>query len=412
MALNFNEVLHPRTGLLVIRQTSLEPTLKILVGSAIMGMIIFFIVSTNTSSLMFEEGLNWAARLVPTTFLGIILLFGLALTVSGILQLIQPTEYQFDSHKKAYLKNGHIKATVDQLNGVGFSKRSTKEHSSYYQLFLDLKTGKQIKLMRTISFERAEELAQEINKMLDLPGTSSTFINKYAITFNRIFLAVFLLILIYAIVSDLMKSTYLPYSGREGEIKNRNLCLINIAFFCKGVLFYRKVNGKWRWHENGNEDYHAKYEGEIENGKPNGQGTETIPDGLKYVGGYKDGKKNGQGTGTWYNGDKYVGKWKDGEEHGQGTITYGKGKWEGDKYIGEYKYGKRHGQGTYTWSDGVKYVGEWKDGRPNGKGTWTYSSGWKYSGEMKNGEKWNGTTYDKEGKVVGNWVNGVEKKIP
>ena len=28
MALNFNEVLHPRTGLLVIRQTSLEPTLK------------------------------------------------------------------------------------------------------------------------------------------------------------------------------------------------------------------------------------------------------------------------------------------------------------------------------------------------------------------------------------------------
>lgn len=121
MALSFNEVLHPRTGLLVIRQTSLEPTLKILAGSAIMGMIIFVIVSTNISSLMFMEGLNWAARLVPTTFLGIILLFGLALTVSGILQLIQPTEYQFDSHKKAYLKNGHIKATVDQLNGVGFS---------------------------------------------------------------------------------------------------------------------------------------------------------------------------------------------------------------------------------------------------------------------------------------------------
>jgi len=49
---------------------------------------------------------------VPTTFLGIILLFGLALTVSGILQLIQPTEYQFDSHKKAYLKNG-LDVTAD-----------------------------------------------------------------------------------------------------------------------------------------------------------------------------------------------------------------------------------------------------------------------------------------------------------
>ena len=312
MALNFNEVLHPRTGLLVIRQTSLEPTLKILAGSAIMGMIIFFIVSTNISSLMFEEGLNWAARLVPTTFLGIILLFGLALTVSGILQLIQPTEYQFDSHKKAYLKNGHIKATVDQLNGVGFSKR-TKEHSSYYQLFLDLKTGKQIKLMKTNSFERAEELTQEINKMLDLPGTSSTFINKYAITFNRIFLAVFLLILIYGIVSDLMKSTYLPYSGREGEIKNRNLCLINIAFFCKGVLFYRRVNGKWGWHEYGNKDYHAKYVGEIENGKPNGQGKLTFPNGNKYEGEWKYGKYDGQGTITFSNGDKLVGEYKDGK---------------------------------------------------------------------------------------------------
>ena len=93
-------------------------------------------------------------------------------------------------------------------------------------------------------------------------------------------------------------------------------------------------------------------------------------------------------------------------------LLMGKGKWKGDKYIGEFNGGKRDGQGTYTWSDGGKYVGEWKDGRPNGKGTWTYSSGWKYSGEMKNGEKWNGTTYDKEGKVVGNWVNGVEKKIP
>ena len=102
MALNFNEVLHPRTGLLVIRQTSLEPTLKILAGSAIMGMVIIFNNMTNSTitSMMFIEWFNRAARLVPTTFLGIILLFGLALTLSGILQLIQPTEYQFDSHKK------------------------------------------------------------------------------------------------------------------------------------------------------------------------------------------------------------------------------------------------------------------------------------------------------------------------
>ena len=144
-------------------------------------------------------------------FLGIIILFGLALTVSGILQLIQPTEYQFDSRKKAYLKNGHIKATVDQLNGVGFSKRSTKDHSSYYQLFLELKTGKQIKLMRTNSFERAEELAQEINKMLDLPGTENTFIDKYAQTILLIILAVWLLIFIFWAVD--------PFSPKKNNEK-------------------------------------------------------------------------------------------------------------------------------------------------------------------------------------------------
>ena len=44
---------------------------------------------------------------------------------------------------------------------------------------------------------------------------------------------------------------------------------------------------------------------------------------------------------------------------------------------------KKHGQGTYTWSDGEKYVGEYK-----------------------NGKKWNGTGYDKNGKIFYKYVNG------
>jgi len=59
----------------------------------------------------------------------------------------------------------------------------------------------------------------------------------------------------------------------------------------------------------------------------------------------------------------------------------------GDKYVGEYKDGERHGQGTYTWSDGSKYVGEYEDGEP-----------------------WNGTYYDKNGKIKGKFVNGVLQK--
>ena len=134
-----------------------------------------------------------------------------------------------------------------------------------------------------------------------------------------------------------MKSTYLPYSGREGEIKNRNLCLINIAFFCKGVLFYRRVNGKWGWHENGNEDYHSKYEGEIENGKPKGQGTYTFPDGRKYVGEWKNGTWNGEGTYSYPDGRKHLGEFREGKEWN--VIEYDqngneKKKWVNGKIAG------------------------------------------------------------------------------
>ena len=59
-----------------------------------------------------------------------------------------------------------------------------------------------------------------------------------------------------------------------------------------------------------------------------------------------------------------MGEWKDGKKHGQGTFIYGKGKWEGDKYEGEWK----------------------------------------------NDEMWNGTMYDKNGNIIGKWVNGKEIK--
>ena len=88
--------------------------------------------------------------------------------------------------------------------------------------------------------------------------------------------------------------------------------------------------------------------------------------------------------------------------HGQGTYTYPDGR----KYVGENKNGKRTGQGTFTSPDGRKYVGEWKDSLPNGQGTMTWSDGEKYVGEWKDGKPWNGTQYDKEGKIISKYVNG------
>ena len=92
-----------------------------------------------------------------------------------------------------------------------------------------------------------------------------------------------------------------------------------------------------------------------------------------------------------------------------GHLTV-KNQWElltGDD--GEWKDGKYHGQGTYTFKDGSKYVGEWKDDKYHGQGTWFGKGEWKgqkYVGEYKDGKEWNGKLYDKNGNIIGKYVNG------
>jgi len=136
------------------------------------------------------------------------------------------------------------------------------------------------------------------------------------------------------------------------------------------------------WKRFGDKDTHRVYKGEWKNGekwRPNGLGVMTYPDGHKYVGEWKDGKKNGQGTYTYPDGQKYVGRWKDDKRNGQGTFTYPDGR----EYVGEFKSGERNGQGTETYPDGSKYIGEWR-----------------------NGDMWNGTSYYKNGNIIGKFVNG------
>ena len=127
----------------------------------------------------------------------------------------------------------------------------------------------------------------------------------------------------------------------------------------KDKILYGRGKYPFEWREFGEKETNSKYKGEVENGKPNGLGTMTYPDGRKYWGEFKDGKLNGQGT---------------------RTTSYGE-----------------------------KYEGEWKDGLPNGKGTMTWSDGEKYVGEFKGGNFWNGTTYEIDGNFFGKWVNGKLK---
>ena len=101
-----------------------------------------------------------------------------------------------------------------------------------------------------------------------------------------------------------------------------------------GVLYQYKTSSGFVWKSIGSEKLQPKYEGQVENGKPNGQGTYTNPDGKKYVGEFKDGKPNGQGTFTFKDGRKYVGEFKD-DELWNG-ITYDK---NGNIYL-KYVNGK------------------------------------------------------------------------
>ena len=79
-----------------------------------------------------------------------------------------------------------------------------------------------------------------------------------------------------------------------------------------GVLYLKKVNGKFGWFENGNEKKDWKYIGEIKNGKPNGTGVLSSTFG-KYSGELKNGMKHGQGTYTYKSGRKRVGEFRKGK---------------------------------------------------------------------------------------------------
>ena len=79
------------------------------------------------------------------------------------------------------------------------------------------------------------------------------------------------------------------------------------------VLFWNQANGNWGWHKYGDQKKDGKYLGEVVNGKPNGQGTLTYPDGEKYVGEWKDGKENGQGTYTFTYGKMWIGEFRKGQ---------------------------------------------------------------------------------------------------
>jgi hypothetical protein len=166
----------------------------------------------------------------------------------------------------------------------------------------------------------------------------------------------------------------------------------------KATIYFDRTTRKWSLEKKDRNQ--PRYEGEIADGIPSGNGSLYLPNGF-YEGEFKLGKFNGKGKRLYFEKGKLVGEFFNNKAHGQGTYTY----LDGDKYVGGYRYGKKSGQGTYTFSNGRRYEGEWKNNKNHGQGTFTWPNGNIYVGQWKNGNfHGHGTLTKKNGyNYVGDW---------
>ena len=232
----------------------------------------------------------------------------------------------------------------------------------------------------------------------------------------------------------------------DGRIKDKYVDGVKLVNNRKaGVLFFRQEQGRLDWYETGDETEDYKYVGEVENGKPNGWGVFTYPSGEMYEGEYKDGKTHGQGSFSYPDGKKGVGEFRENKpwnitefdnesniigEYVEGVLkveiieegilfTYKEdGKWiwlengnagDGGKYEGQIENGKPNGRGSLIYRNGTRYEGKFKDGRWDGRGTFSFPDGEKWVGEFKDDAPWNINWYDKGGKIIATWGNGVKQ---
>ena len=97
-----------------------------------------------------------------------------------------------------------------------------------------------------------------------------------------------------------------------------------------------------------------------------------------FVGEFKDGKQQGPGHFTYPDGAVYDGEWKDGKRHGPGRLTHP----DGTVYEGEFKDGKKHGEGCITFPSDAVYVGVFNNGQQQGQGFFFYPDGAVYDGSV------------------------------
>ena len=104
--------------------------------------------------------------------------------------------------------------------------------------------------------------------------------------------------------------------------------------------------------------------------------------GRRYQGDLRNGLPHGNGVMTFLGDNYYVGKFSDGEPHGQGEMFFR----DGSTYKGNFVGGDFQGEGTRTSPDGSQYIGLWFNDQPHGVGTFnSVANGNTYSGRWQNG---------------------------
>ena len=91
-----------------------------------------------------------------------------------------------------------------------------------------------------------------------------------------------------------------------------------------------------------------------------------------------------------------------------GYVLFVFGKKTGEE---EYKSKNEEIEGVIHYPNVGSYEGTYKGGKPHGQGIFTFTDGEKYEGSWKNGDRWNGTSYDKDGNIKYKVVNG-EPQLP
>ena len=125
----------------------------------------------------------------------------------------------------------------------------------------------------------------------------------------------------------------------------------------------------------------ARFEGQFQSGKPNGEGSFYYEDESTYTGTVKDGLYHGTGVLITASGLKQSGRWDEGSFVANDALSNTSGCVSGDCV---------NGYGKMIMENGNTYTGNWKNGKYNGHGTLE-----KYDGAL----------------IKGNWFNGEFEAI-